>query len=490
MRRVILWFILALWATGCTTSEGPALPATLPPPFATAYAHASATPFLPQPPTHVQLPSPTPTAVTRTVALADDVPTRLRATQLPRGWAWAESPQAAGLRWVWATHNQPAAAQWTLVLVAPFPTLEEGVTLDALRAFWQGEGSAPWPNQPPLLMSPETERALRAFWGPPASGRVRVLPAQTLLETAWTSRPAWAIIPWQELEPRWKVLRVNNTLPWDDAYPLRLPLSLEGPLAALPDAPRPASNFDPGRLTRVALTGVTALVRATAYLMEVKGITYPAEDIGPFLASMDILHINNEVPFDPTCPPPNPVQPDLKFCSAPKYIGLLEAVGTDVVELAGDHMNDRGPDAVYYTLDMYRERGWAYYGGGENWDDGWRPAKFEHNGNRIAFVGCNVKGGGYARAAPNYPGAVACDWDLLTQRVRTLRDEGYLPIVTYQHHELYVFDPPESFKKAFRLAADAGAVIVSGSQAHHPHSIAFYHGALLTYGLGNLFFDQ
>jgi poly-gamma-glutamate synthesis protein (capsule biosynthesis protein) len=42
----------------------------------------------------------------------------------------------------------------------------------------------------------------------------------------------------------------------------------------------------------------------------------------------------------------------------------------------------------------------------------------------------------------------------------------------------------------FRAAVDAGAVIVSGSQAHTPQTLEFYGGALIHYGLGNLFFDQ
>jgi poly-gamma-glutamate synthesis protein (capsule biosynthesis protein) len=42
----------------------------------------------------------------------------------------------------------------------------------------------------------------------------------------------------------------------------------------------------------------------------------------------------------------------------------------------------------------------------------------------------------------------------------------------------------------FRGMAEAGAVVVSGSQAHHPHGFEFRDGALIHYGLGNLFFDQ
>jgi len=38
--------------------------------------------------------------------------------------------------------------------------------------------------------------------------------------------------------------------------------------------------------------------------------------------------------------------------------------------------------------------------------------------------------------------------------------------------------------------ASAGAVIVSGSQAHVPASMEFSGGSFVHYGLGNLFFDQ
>ena len=42
----------------------------------------------------------------------------------------------------------------------------------------------------------------------------------------------------------------------------------------------------------------------------------------------------------------------------------------------------------------------------------------------------------------------------------------------------------------FRRMADAGALIVSGSQAHTPQAMEFYNGSFIHYGLGNLFFDQ
>ena len=78
-----------------------------------------------------------------------------------------------------------------------------------------------------------------------------------------------------------------------------MPISLSGRwrVAARAWDAVPATNRDPVRLTTVMITGVTALVRGTAWTMEKKGILYPAEDIRDWLRDADILHISNEVPF-------------------------------------------------------------------------------------------------------------------------------------------------------------------------------------------------
>jgi poly-gamma-glutamate synthesis protein (capsule biosynthesis protein) len=264
---------------------------------------------------------------------------------------------------------------------------------------------------------------------------------------------------------------------------------LYGPGSAAPLLPV-AGNRDPGRLTLLAMTGVTALVRATAFTMERRGVLYPGKDVGAWLRDADLTHISNEVPFARDCPYPDPVQPDMRFCSDARYIGLLEDVGADVIELTGDHFQDWGAAAMRYTLELYRERGWGYYGGGENYADGAKALLIEHNGNRFAFIGCNGKGGSFAQASENRPGAVTCDFETMQAEIARLKAEGYLPVATFQHFEYYTYKAQPDQVRDFRRLAEAGAVIVSGSQAHQPQALDFAGGALIHYGLGNLFFDQ
>ena len=396
-------------------------------------------------------------------------------------------------------------SRWVYALVVPFPTQLQGVSMDTLLHAWKGEAPSPWGKRP-LLLDETTLAALSALWGPPGSGSTQVLPADGVLDEAWKDRPAWAIVPFERLEPRWKVLEVDGQSPlrkeFDPAkYPLAVPISLNGdptlaaaiyslhgPQSSAPLAP--TSNRDPGKLTTVVMTGVTALVRATAYTMEQRGITYPAKDIGDLLRNADITHISNEVPFAKNCPPPDPVQQGMRFCSDVRYIQLMENVGTDVVELTGDHFQDWGEAAMRLTLDLYRQRGWGYYGGGENLQDGRKALLIEHNGNKLAFIGCNGKRGGYAQAGPNHPGAVPCDIAWTQKEIASLRSQGYLPIATFQHFEYYTYQAQPDQKRDFRALAQAGAVVVSGSQAHQPQAMEFENGAFIHYGLGNLFFDQ
>ena len=80
--------------------------------------------------------------------------------------------------------------------------------------------------------------------------------------------------------------------------------------------------------------------------------------------------------------------------------------------------------------------------------------------------------------------------DKMALEITRLRSQGYLPIMTFQYQEYYQPNPTFEEQADFRQMAGAGAVIVSGSQAHEPASMEILNGSFVHYGLGNLFFDQ
>jgi len=389
-----------------------------------------------------------------------------------------------------ASSNESSTANisWVYVLVAPFPTIRDGVTFDELREAWNG---TPF-NDKPLLMAESTLGALKAIWGEPASGSVRSVAEDMLSDEAW-NESAFAIIPFESLSPRWKVLSIDGRSPiqkgFDVAtYPLVISFALQS--SATIDS-LPTSNYDSSKLTTVIITGTTALVRATAFKMEQKGVTYPGENVRDLLRDADITHMSNEVSFFKDCPEPNPNSLRLVFCSDPKYIDLLNDVGIDVVELTGNHFADYGRFPMEETLEMYKANHIAYFGGGTNIEEAMQPVFFEVNGNKIAFIGCNLPDMGDDHIAQaDRPGSAPCEMDYLAGKVVDLKSQGYLVIFTFQWSEDYVPKPDAKQMAGFRQMVDAGAAIVSGSQAHFPKTMEFYNESFIHYGLGNLFFDQ
>ena len=389
--------------------------------------------------------------------------------------------------------NTNPNGNWVYALVAPFPTIADEVSFNWLKNLWQGK---PEDAITHLLVSDDDLPALKSLLGEPAE-TVSLLPKDQLLKAAWTSSSTWAIIPFEEIEPRWKVLIMDGQSPihkdFDvNLYALNVPISITSsePGLPLPDLTNlHLSNLDSSKLTTVILTGVTALVRATAVGMDQRGVLVPGENIASVMKEADILHISNEVPFAENCPP-HTMGGYLVFCTPENYLELLRFVGTDIVELTGDHFEDYGEEGMLYTLDLYAKEGWPVYGGGKDIFDASAPVKLEVNGNKIAFIGCNAKTPNFAQASEALSGAYHCDMDYMAQTIRELRVEGYLPIATFQHEEIYTWSPVAAIERDFKIVADAGAVIASGSQSHVPHYAEFYGDTFFHYGLGNLFFDQ
>ncbi len=393
----------------------------------------------------------------------------------------------------------------TYALVVPFPTLVDEVSWADVRSFWAGEEGAltaisRTSQTPTLYIAVDDLDMMKLLLGEPAEeAPIEVAARGELSDSAWNARPhAWAIVPFDRLKPQWKVLHIDgvNVLERElTDYPLASRIGVEGSAAdeflavLLPDG-EPLINRDESRMTSLIMTGVTAMVRAMAHEMEVHGVLYPAEYVGPLLRSGDITHISNEIPFAANCPPPDRASKSLVFCSDPKYIELMREVGTDVVELTGNHFQDYGSEATLMTLEMYKEEGWPYFGGGANLEEARRPITMTHNGNTFSFMGCNPVGPHYAWATEDRPGAAPCDYEYMYAELERLKDEVDVPIVTWQYWEFYHYRPTPQQQADFRAMVNAGAKIVSGSQAHHPQAIEFYDGAFIHYGLSNLFFDQ
>ena len=500
----LCWLLPILLLAGCDLASAPTLaptamgaaydPATRPPtplvtpgdPTVTATDEPTATSTAsPRPVT----PTPTPWFVGAAPGVPEDVVAAAREVVDANAgrFAWSESRE--GEVTLVLDAGQPLA-RWTYAVAAPFATVEDEVSMDELLSSWQtGTDRSP-------VLTAATSSLLEFLWGPGAAQES--VPPDALVDVLWQQRPAWSLVPFHRLTPKLKVLRVDGFSPLDAdfdpaAHPFTVQVGVGGEaeaVAAFIEAwSGPSTNRDPAKMTRVAMTGVTALVRATAYQMEIRSLLYPGEEVAPVLQTADIAHVSNEVSFVPGCPPPHYVG-DPVFCSDPRYLELLTHLGVDVVELTGNHLNDWGAHYTPGSLDLYEEAGMRTFGGGRNLAEAREPAVFEHNGNRIAFVGCNPVGPAGAWATAERAGALPCDYEAFKGQIGELRDEGHLVIATQQYQELYHYAPSPQQRADFLALAEAGAAAVSGSQGHHAQGFDFHQGAFIHYGLGNLFFDQ
>jgi poly-gamma-glutamate synthesis protein (capsule biosynthesis protein) len=349
-------------------------------------------------------------------------------------------------------------------------------------------------------MAPETRAALGLILGPPsAQARIVITDSARLASAVWAARPAGlAILPFDQLDQRWKLIHLDGINLFERTanlatYPLILRVGALGDPALARAFGPPQTNRDPARMAVVAMTGVTALVRGTAIRMDEKGQTYPGAKIRDWLRGADIAHISNEVSFMDKCPAPDWNEGTV-FCSTPKRLELLKDVGTDVIELTGNHLWDRGWENLSTTLGLYRDLGWATFGGGRTYSEALIPLTMTVNGNRIAFVGCNYFGANWA--TDTIPGSARCgrdspyQFDLITPTIKALAAQGYLVIATIQYAEFYEYKPRPGQIVDFEQLRAAGAMVVNGSQGHHVQGFSVTPRGFIHYGTGNLFFGD
>lgn len=244
---------------------------------------------------------------------------------------------------------------------------------------------------------------------------------------------------------------------------------------------------------RVALTGVTAISRGVeAAIASHNDPTYPARGVMDLLKTADLTHVNSENPFFDSC---EPKRHGIVLCGKTRSIANLQAIGTDVVDLAGNHQNDYGFDKNLESINHLEEAGFDYFGGGKDEKDAEKILYKTVNGTTFAFLGYayfdSLNGPQYRSLAyGDRPGANFYSEEKMLADVAEAKQKADVVIVDYQFIEKYQYEPLPEQVKVFRKTADAGADVVVGVQSHQPQEIEVYNNSLIFYGLGNFFFDQ
>lgn len=378
--------------------------------------------------------------------------------------------------------DEPNYANYAIA--CPFFTIMDSISEAELRELWQN-GTSVAGKLASLSMTQDTYEDVKSVLGDDPSHLITIR-SEKVIRTLLSGKSSalCAIVPVNELQGNWKRIAIDGSAaPWDKSY------QPKSDLLAIP-AQTQEKQYNPNESTTVLLTGTTALTRTTAVKMVEHGVTYPGEKIRSVFEDADIRHISNESAFWSLCPQPVLEVTTMQFCSSVEAIELLAYLGVNVVELSGNHLRDYDWPPLLETFDLLEEKNIGYYAAGRNELEAASPYKMEVNGNRFAFLGCNIAGPDHVYVDDKLPGVSRCDFDKMVLDIKDLRAEGYQVIVTLQYYETYSRVPTAQQELDFQRLSDAGAVIVSGSQAHLSQTMKPFADRFIHYGLGNLFFDQ
>ena len=389
-------------------------------------------------------------------------------------------------------------AERFFAVVMPFATVQDDISLAEVQGRWQGVD----PNR--LFATDDAAAMLPVILG---TLNAKVVTEDELLAALEAEPNAIGLISFDHLDPRYKVLTVDGVNVLSNrlqpaTYPLAVALTVEGKGSSvlaplLQPLTKPYTNRAPNGLTTLIMTGVTAMARGTAAAMARSGVLYPALIISDTLAAADITHVSNEIPFLEGCVVNNTVN-NLTLCSHTSYWATLEAIGTDVVGLSGNHVNDFGRDGARESLTFYQDNEIPIYGSGFTIEAACAPLLWEHNGNTFAFIAALAFDPPGAWVTDTEPGA--CYYydhkDLILSYIREMAEKVDIVAVELQYAETYFPYPTGDQVVEFRALRAAGADLVTGVQSHVPQAMEPYGVAdvggpgMILYGLGNLFFDQ
>jgi hypothetical protein len=248
------------------------------------------------------------------------------------------------------------------------------------------------------------------------------------------------------------------------------------------------ADFDPA-ITHMIMTGTTAITRNTGMSADKHGIAVLTEAVGPHFLTADYVHVSNEVSALDGCT----YQGGLKFCSKKAHFQAFKDIGTNVVELTGNHMLDFGIEPYLATLAWFRENGMRTYGGGKDEAEAAMPQFLDlQGGGLIAMIGFNEFCPLSECADGETPGANRFTLEKAQTSIRSIRHrrpDAFI-IATVQFGEISDYRPTLSQRSISLALAEAGADLVLGSQAHQVQQMEFHQGKVILYGLGNFLFDQ
>lgn len=269
----------------------------------------------------------------------------------------------------------------------------------------------------------------------------------------------------------------------DGASPTLPPSSTTVPLpesAGAATASPDTTTTEPDRSWRLLAGGDVLMTRT-----EPAGVD-PFASLDPPLGAADLSLVNVEMAISDRG---EPHWKEFAFRAPPSAAERIAAGGVSVANLANNHANDYGPDALTDTIDLLEAAGVTTVGAGRNADEAYQyrllPAG---NGIRVAFVGASMIVPSSFAAGATTPGIASAHSPARARVLDTVRAaaaEADAVIVAVHWGIERDTCPSNDQRLLARQLLEAGADAVIG---HHPHvlqPVELVGSKLVAYSLGN-----
>ena len=219
------------------------------------------------------------------------------------------------------------------------------------------------------------------------------------------------------------------------------------------------------------------------------------EPVADLIANADISYIKQECVMDGGAPSYYPT------FNSPQELGLdLVELGFDVVNIANNHMLDRGGAGLLSTIQFWKAQDTVMIGGNLDHDDYDDIEIVERNGIKIAFLSyCDEYVVDGVRGAGTNGMSISSDYDVwipyldkddIKRQCDSVKDKCDLIICSVHWGTEYIFDPPERVKSWAQYMADCGIDVIVGTHPHVIQPVVWLEGkdgnrTLCAYSLGN-----
>lgn len=217
-----------------------------------------------------------------------------------------------------------------------------------------------------------------------------------------------------------------------------------------------------------------------------------SEDLLEVMNGVDIMMVNNE--FTYSTRGTALAGKAYTFRADPSRVELMKVFGTDIVNVANNHVYDFGPDALLDTISTLDEAEIPHVGAGANLEEASKPYYFVCNGRKIAIVAATQieRSLNYTKeATEDSPGVLkTLNPDKFVKVIEQARkNSDYVIAVVHWGTE----GDSNYGRGQYNLAkafVNAGADAIIGGHTHCLQGFEIMDGVPIIYSLGNFWFSS